>query len=89
MTGGVDRRVYGTDPEDPSPGPELGREYVELVGGALDGQLLDVTGWSSEERELGAFLIAERGRFGPGGRASYAPARGDLDARFYWEGDTP
>ncbi|MFI5987396.1 hypothetical protein ACIBEA_41835 [Streptomyces sp. NPDC051555] len=89
MSDGAGRRVYGADPGDPAAGPELGHVYVELMGGPLDGQLLDVTGWTSEERAVGALLIAPRGAYGPGGRADYAPAPGDADHRFHWEGDTP
>lgn len=33
------RRVYGSDHDDPDPGPVPGRRYAELVGGPLDGQL--------------------------------------------------
>ncbi len=43
------RRVYGSDPGDSHAGPHPGHDYRELVGGPLDGQLLDVTGWSAEE----------------------------------------
>ncbi|MFF1648630.1 hypothetical protein [Streptomyces sp. NPDC058240] len=43
MTGLPQRRVYGSDHDDPDPYEQPGREYVELVGGALDGQLVDVT----------------------------------------------
>ena len=82
------RRVYGTDHDDPHPGPQDGHDYVELVGGPLDGELLDVTGWSAQERETGAYLITERGQHGPGGRASYAP-RPDGARWWEWEGDTP
>ncbi|MFC9758583.1 hypothetical protein [Streptomyces sp. NPDC056921] len=34
------RRVYGSDHDDPAPYEQPDREYVELVGGALDGQLV-------------------------------------------------
>ncbi|KOU08579.1 hypothetical protein ADK86_03790 [Streptomyces sp. NRRL F-5755] len=33
-------RVYGTDFDDPHPGPRPGRTYAELVGGPLDGLLV-------------------------------------------------
>lgn len=33
----MQRRVHGADHDDPDPGPQPGHEYVELVGGALDG----------------------------------------------------
>ncbi|MER5618224.1 hypothetical protein [Streptomyces sp. NPDC002215] len=73
------RHVYGTEPDDPSPGPQPGCTYVELVGGALDGQLLDVTGWTTEQRSGGALLITEVGMYGAGGRADYAQRPGDPD----------
>lgn len=44
------RRVYGADHDDPDPGPQPGHEYVELVGGPLDGLFLDVTGIAPAER---------------------------------------
>ncbi|MFV2118243.1 hypothetical protein ACE14D_07255 [Streptomyces sp. Act-28] len=80
-------RVYGQDHEDPRPGPRPGRAYVELVGGPLDGLLLDVTGWSADEIAAGAALRTELGRFGAGGRAVYDPRPGDR-RRFDWSGDT-
>jgi hypothetical protein len=36
------RRVYGTD----HPGPRPDRRYAELIGGPLDGLLLDITAWT-------------------------------------------
>ncbi|WUT01705.1 hypothetical protein OHA46_33655 (plasmid) [Streptomyces sp. NBC_00708] len=82
------RRVYGSDGE-PDGGPEPGHDYRELVGGPLDGQLLDVTGWSEDMLTTGAYLIAPLSAYGPGGRASYEPAPGALDGPFIWEGDIP
>ncbi|WP_328722973.1 hypothetical protein OHT52_28115 [Streptomyces sp. NBC_00247] len=82
------RRVYGADHEDPDPGPRPGHTYRELVGGPLDGLLLDVTGWSRTALAEGAALITEIGAYGPGGRAEYGPRRGDLQ-RWDWQGDTP
>ncbi|MFK0174014.1 hypothetical protein ACIQU5_35080 [Streptomyces sp. NPDC090306] len=81
-------RVYGTDPDDPDKGPRPGCEYVALVGGPLDGLLLDVTGWTAGDREGGSALITEQGRYGPGGRALYEPRPGVPD-RWDWCGDTP
>lgn len=81
------RRVYGADHDDPDPGPEPGRDYVDLVAGPLDGLLLDVTGWSAAQRAEGAALPTEIGRYGPGGRAQYAPRSGD-PRRWDWHGDT-
>ncbi|MGW2672348.1 hypothetical protein ACWC5F_30390 [Streptomyces sp. NPDC001272] len=87
----VGRRVYGSDPDDPDPGPQPGHLYVELVGGPLDGQLLDVTGWSPLELADGALLMSELGAFGPGGRCAYEPTEADgvYPSRFGWRGDVP
>ncbi|MFJ8855689.1 hypothetical protein [Streptomyces sp. NPDC102437] len=82
------RHVYGTDHDDPNPGPQPGRTYVELVGGALDGQLLDVTGWTEEQRAGGAYLITEAGRYGAGGRADYEQRPGS-PGLWDWRGDVP
>ncbi|MCB5165368.1 hypothetical protein LG634_11060 [Streptomyces bambusae] len=81
-------RVYGADHDDPDPGPRPGHSYVELVGGPLDGLLLDVTGWSAGDRAEGALLMTEIGRYGPGGRALYEPRPHD-PAHFDWQGDAP
>ncbi|NUS17243.1 MAG: hypothetical protein HOY69_38590 [Streptomyces sp.] len=84
----LQRRVYGADRDVTDPGPQEGREYVELVGGPLDGLLLDVTGLPEADRADGAALITDAGRFGPGGRASYGPALARPWA-WLWEGDIP
>ncbi|WP_042170142.1 hypothetical protein [Streptomyces sp. NBRC 110035] len=80
-------RVYGHDPTDPEQGPQDGREYVELLGGPLDGQLYDVTGMSPAEQQEGALLITEQGAYGPGGRADYT--LGDTAGQWEWRGDVP
>ena len=79
-------RVYGQDHD--RPGPRPGRQYAELVGGPLDGLLLDITGWTRKEIGSGAALPTELGRFGTGGRAVYAPRPGD-PGHFDWDGDAP
>jgi hypothetical protein len=80
------RRVYGADHEDPDPRP--GHEYRELVGGPLDGLLLDVTGWTVEAVAGGAALATELGHWGPGGRAVYEPR--EVDPRLWdWQCDSP
>ncbi|MFI1524004.1 hypothetical protein [Kitasatospora cineracea] len=79
-------RVYGAE-LDEDLGPEPGRVYRELVGGPLDGQLLDVTDWDADMLECGAALITNLGRYGGGGRAHYEPRPGDPD-RWDWAGDT-
>ena len=81
-------RVYGADHDDPDPGPQPGHVYRELCAGPLDGLLLDVTGWSTEELADGAALLTEIGRHGPGGRAHYEPRAQD-PLRWDWVGDTP
>ncbi|MBD0675469.1 hypothetical protein [Streptomyces sp. CBMA156] len=81
-------RVYGADHDDPDPGPQPGHAYRELVGGPLDGLLLDVTGWDAGQLADGAALTTEIGRYGAGGRAHYEPRRGD-PSRWDWAGDTP
>ncbi|MBZ6227133.1 hypothetical protein ACFW5S_08045 [Streptomyces olivaceus] len=79
-------RVYGADHDNP--GPRAGRVYAQLVGGPLDGLLLDVTDLEPQERDRGVSLATEVGRYGPGGRAAYAPRPGDA-RRFDWRGDVP
>ncbi|MFG2679611.1 hypothetical protein [Streptomyces sp. NPDC048392] len=79
-------RVYGADHDNP--GPRAGRVYAQLVGGPLDGLLLDVTDLTERERDRGVTLATEIGHYGPGGRSSYAPRPGDA-RRFDWWGDVP
>ncbi|MEU0009264.1 hypothetical protein ABZ079_34730 [Streptomyces sp. NPDC006314] len=79
-------RVYGQDHDHPGPRP--GQRYVELVGGPLDGLLLDITGWTQGEIDGGVALPTELGQFGAGGRAMYDPRPGDR-RRFDWSGDIP
>ncbi|MFD9593990.1 hypothetical protein ACFWA9_14685 [Kitasatospora sp. NPDC059973] len=81
-------RVYGADHDDPDPGPRPGHEYRELVGGPLDGLLLDVTGWDAERLDHGAALATELGAFGAGGRAHYGWRPTDR-RRWDWQGDSP
>ncbi|WP_405385912.1 hypothetical protein OG596_37530 [Streptomyces sp. NBC_01102] len=81
-------RVYGQDPGTPGQGPRPGQTYAELVGGPLDGLLLDITGWPKAEIDSGAALMTELGQFGTGGRALYDPRPGD-PGRWDWSGDTP
>ncbi|GAA1553585.1 hypothetical protein [Streptomyces globosus] len=84
------RRVYGSERGGPA-GPVPGHAYVELVGGPLDGQLLDVTGWSEAELAGGALLATDTGLWGPGGRSDYIPdsSAGGSCSRYVWNGDTP
>ncbi|MDJ0385599.1 hypothetical protein [Streptomyces sp. G-G2] len=91
-------RVYGQDHDDPRQGPRPGRTYAELVGGPLDGLLLDITGWTADRTDTGVALQTELGQFGAGGRAMYDPRpvdplardpRPGVRRRFDWSGDTP
>ncbi|OKK16332.1 hypothetical protein AMK16_25540 [Streptomyces sp. CB00455] len=85
----MDERVYCGD-EGYWVRPAPGRAYVRLVGGPLDGQLLDVTNLPEQERVEGVLLVTDRGLFGPGGRALYSPAAADdREGPFLWDGDTP
>ncbi|MFD3546559.1 hypothetical protein ACFWUW_13295 [Streptomyces sp. NPDC058655] len=84
----MDARVYCGD-DSHWAGPVSGHEYVGLLGGPLDGQLFDVTGWTEQDRAVGALLITDRGLFGPGGRALYSPSEADPRGPFRWDGDTP
>lgn len=81
-------RVYGTDHDDPNPGPRPGHVYRELVAGPLDGLLLDVTGWTDGQLSESAVLTTEIGRFGHGGHAVYGPRPAD-PRRWDWQGDVP
>ncbi|MFF6998190.1 hypothetical protein ACFY93_24965 [Streptomyces sp. NPDC008313] len=79
-------RVYGADHDDAGPRP--GRSYAQLVGGPLDGLLLDVTDRPGHETREAVGLPTEMGHYGPGGRALYAPRPGD-GRRYDWRGDAP
>ncbi|CAL9335996.1 hypothetical protein SUDANB2_00172 [Streptomyces sp. enrichment culture] len=79
-------RVYGADHDDAGPRPD--RVYAELVGGPLDGLLLDVTGRPERELREGVALRTEIGAHGPGGRARYALRTAD-DRHLDWRGDSP
>ncbi|MEU0163671.1 hypothetical protein ABZ154_34065 [Streptomyces sp. NPDC006261] len=81
-------RVYGQDHDHSRPGAVPGRDYADLVGGPLDGMLLDITGWTAQELQTGAALMTEAGQYGVGGRALYAPRPGERN-RWDWSGDTP
>ncbi|MFJ3883358.1 hypothetical protein ACIPW5_38665 [Streptomyces sp. NPDC090077] len=87
----VDRQVYGAEPDGTDPGPRPDHDYVELVGGPLDGLLLGVTCWQSQEVVDGALLMSDHGAFGPGGRSDYEPAAPGLGGvgRSFWRGYVP
>ncbi|MFC8645439.1 hypothetical protein ACFUC2_32480 [[Kitasatospora] papulosa] len=80
-------RIYGNEPGEPS-AEVTGHRYAALIGGPLDGQRLDVTGWSVQQLLDGAALITELGAYGPGGRAHYEGQPGN-PGRLHWTGDTP
>ncbi|RVU16304.1 hypothetical protein EOT10_37060 [Streptomyces antnestii] len=89
------RRVYGADPDGNHPFPLPWRTYAALIGGPLDGLLLDITSWTKDETDAGTALSTERGRF-PGGRARYAPHPDEPRAPapgvtccLYYAGDIP
>ncbi|MGY4928513.1 hypothetical protein [Streptomyces sp. 900105755] len=91
----LNRRVYGADHDDPNPGPLPHRTYAELVGGPLDGLLLDIHEWRTDEVDDGVALPTELSRW-PGGRALYDPRPGEpyapgpgVTSRLYYSGDTP
>ncbi|MEU0988271.1 hypothetical protein [Streptomyces sp. NPDC005953] len=69
-------RVYGHDHDEPHSGPLPHRTYAALVGGPLDGLLLDITGRRPEEVDGGVALPTELGRW-PGGRSLYDPRPGE------------
>lgn len=62
-------------------------DLVTLHGGPLDGQTLDTTGWTPQQRADGVALISPLSAYGPGGRSLYAPSGNP--GRWDWEGDTP
>ncbi|MEU8852683.1 hypothetical protein AB0C70_42175 [Streptomyces sp. NPDC048564] len=80
--------MFGPGFDRPSCPDDPGRSYAELVGGPLDGLLLDITGWRPEETGDGVSLLTELGQFGPAGWALYDPRPGD-PARWDWGGDSP
>ncbi|ALU91929.1 hypothetical protein WQO_00200 [Streptomyces globisporus C-1027] len=79
--------IYGTYHDDPNPRtPTPGPVYVQLVGGPLDRQLLDVTSFTPDERAYDELLISPHGAYGHGDQSDYEP-RDDPD-RWEWQGDT-
>ncbi|MEU5597576.1 hypothetical protein [Streptomyces sp. NPDC020298] len=79
-------RVYGADHDDAGPRPD--HAYAQLVGGPLDGLLLDVTDRLGRAPGEPVALMTEIGRYGPGGRTLYAPRPHD-GTRYDWHGDLP
>ncbi|MFF9352739.1 hypothetical protein [Streptomyces sp. NPDC014734] len=87
--------VYGAEHDAPSAGLLLHGTYAELADGPLDGLLLDIHGWRTEEVDDGVALTTKLPRW-PGGRVSYDPRPGEpctagpgVIRRFYYFGDTP
>ncbi|WP_435846901.1 hypothetical protein [Streptomyces eurythermus] len=64
------------DHDNPCPGPLPHRTCAELVGGPLDGLLLDAHGRRTEEVDDGVARATELSRW-PGGRALYDPRPGE------------
>ena len=64
------------------------KRWMELVGGPLDGERLDVSALTDEEIADGFALIADNGGTWPGGRSLYDPRPGE-DGKLFWSGDTP
>ncbi|RKN45621.1 hypothetical protein [Streptomyces hoynatensis] len=60
---------------------------VQLYGGPLDGEVLDLSALSREEAKTGVALPAERCAY-PGGRALYTPDP-ELEGVWRWSGDIP
>lgn len=88
MTEHTRPRIYGADHDGSvvhATHPD--HEYVQLTGGPLDGQLLDVTGITADDRTAGAYLIIPHSGYRPGGRASYGPTFSRPDGPWVWEGD--
>ncbi|MFD9807673.1 hypothetical protein ACFWZZ_10550 [[Kitasatospora] papulosa] len=90
MTEHTRPRIYGADHDctDPS-STRPDREYVRLDGGPLDGQLLEVTGLTADERTAGAYLATPYSVYGPSGRTSYGPTFSHPDGPWVWEDDVP
>ncbi|MFF5900909.1 hypothetical protein ACFY8O_34035 [Streptomyces argenteolus] len=79
-------RIWGRGPGEPG-GEAPGRRYAALIDGPLDGQRLDVTGWSVQQLLDGAALLTELGAYGPRGRSHYEGRPDDPD-RLHWFGDS-
>ncbi|WP_129843444.1 hypothetical protein [Streptomyces sp. RFCAC02] len=60
---------------------------VQLYGGPLDGELLDVSALSADEIAIGVALPSDRGTY-PGGRSLYEPDP-RADGVWRWSGDIP
>jgi hypothetical protein len=76
------RPVYGTD----HPGPRPDRRYAELIGGPMDGLLLDITAWTQNEVDTGVALATDWGSSAQAAGPCTTRAPGD-PARFDWSGD--
>ena len=81
---------------DPNPGPLPHRTYTELVGGPLDGLLLELYGVGGPRKSTTAWPCPPSCRGGPVAAALYDPRSGEprtpgpgVSCRFYYSGDTP
>ena len=79
------------DSEPALPGTHRTDQHAELIGGPLDGLVLDLSGDAAELRE-GAFRFTEPSPegalFAPGASAVYRPRCGD-PRRWDWERSAP
>lgn len=64
-------------------------QWMELVGGPLDGDRLDVSACAPEEITEGFALTAGPRATFPGGRSLYELQPGAADGRLHWAGDVP
>lgn len=72
MTEHPQRRIYGAEGDPYAIRP--GHEYVQLFGGPLDGQLLNITGLTLEQRITGVHLITRAAFMGQvAGRPMHQP----------------
>ena len=81
------RRVYGADHDDPNPGPLPHRTYAELVGGPLDGLLLDIHGWRTMKVDDGVAVSGRIPHTGPGGELPLLLLRRHALSTRFWTQD--
>lgn len=69
--------------EAEDPGRQPGHTYVRLAGGPVDGQFLDVTGWTEPALKQGAMLLCDEGESSPVW-AAYKSRVGDAAEADVW-----
>jgi hypothetical protein len=82
------QEAYGTDLDTQESGRRAGHEYVELIGGPLDGLLLDVTHVPRGERPEGVLLLTGIEPSATAARACYGCSP-DRPGVWTWQGDAP